>query len=370
MRSEHASGRACGIALMIVFSFASMAANAEEQAVDPKSAARDLVARANRAFKRARYEEAAELFLAASRVIEANRLTPKPELFYNAGLAFERLDRCDRVAELFERFLAAKPDRASPDLEDRLERAKACAPEVEVTTDPGGAKVVIDGEERGTSPLRVHVKAGEHGLHLALEGYAPIDESLFVAEGKAKSIVKRLEGSGVVASRSKTPEIPAPGAEPKPVGLTPEKERSESPVPGPVVESEPVSGPGHGVSAPVTAEPEGSPARTWAWVAGGVGLAAIGTGVVLAVLSESAISRRDAELARGPSDARDQVVRDEQNNALSLAIARDIAIGAGAGALVTSAVLFFVASKSESDSGRLGVAPLPGGGRVTWTVDW
>jgi hypothetical protein len=351
--------------LTLALGFTAVPAHAQSGAEtsDAKEKARSLVAKGNRAFKRADYEEAAEAFLGAFGIIEANRLTPKPDLLYNAGLAYERLDRCDRVAELYEKFLTEKPEAATPDLEYRLEKARACAPEIEISTDPGGAKVIIDGVERGISPLSLRVRSGEHRLHLALAGYASLEETIDVDPKGNRAFMRVLESAGDRA-RAETPAI---NASPEP---RPSQPGAPPPIAPPSVHTPAVPPRPGTLTAPIGPEAPSSSLRPWAWVTGGTGVAALGTGVILAVLTQNAIDRRDAEIAKGTDQANDRYVRDQQNQAASLAVARDVTLGVGAASVVTSAVLFLLAAKDEAGSGALAVSPKSGGLEAGWRVAW
>src|SRR5205823_741253 len=103
-------------------------------------------------------------------------LGSKPELLFNAGLSFERLDACDRVAELYARYLALKPQAASADLTYRLNKARECAPEVAVKSDPPKALVTVDGDPRGVTPVKLNLKTGTHTVRLTLEEHEPFEQ--------------------------------------------------------------------------------------------------------------------------------------------------------------------------------------------------
>jgi tetratricopeptide (TPR) repeat protein len=322
---------------VLVFAISPLRAEAEPRSPDAKERARALVERGNQAFKHAHYEEAAEAFLEAERVIEANDLTPKPELYYNAGLAYERLDQCERTAQMYEKFLSMKPDAANPDLKYRVKKAAECAPEIEISTDPGGADVVIDGVERGKSPLRVRVRAGAHRLRLALEGHSAIEEEVTINAKDRSPIARRFDAAPSAQAERKVPLVEA--------------------------------------TAPAETEQPGPWTRRMAWMSGGTGVAALGTGVVLAILSQTALNRRDEEIAKGPGNASDRVVRDEESRAESLAWGRNVAIATGAVGLITSGVLFYASgvsppSRAEGDGGQVTVVPVKGGAEAQWRFSW
>jgi hypothetical protein len=60
-------------------------------------------------------------------------------------------------------------------------------------TEPSGATILIDGQARGESPLRLEsLEAGEHTLSVEKAGYAPASQALTVFSGKASSLSVQL----------------------------------------------------------------------------------------------------------------------------------------------------------------------------------
>ncbi|HEY7514120.1 MAG TPA: PEGA domain-containing protein, partial [Vicinamibacteria bacterium] len=58
-------------------------------------------------------------------------------------------------------------------------------------TPPAGVRVSIDGQERGTTPLRpFEVAAGEHEVRLRAEGYAPLETRVTLAGGGATQVLE------------------------------------------------------------------------------------------------------------------------------------------------------------------------------------
>lgn len=188
------ASRRTSLAVLFIAWAAPMPAHAQPANEEAKQKAKTLVAQALQAFEAKRFEEAGRLYLDAFEVAEKSGLGARPELLYNAGLAFEETRACDRVAELFVRFLVAAPESASSsDFVERLERARTCAPEVTITSAPVGARVVIDGAERGVTPLKVHLKNGEHMLEMALKGHGGLKQSVFIEAGKPIEVARTLD---------------------------------------------------------------------------------------------------------------------------------------------------------------------------------
>jgi len=70
--------------------------------------------------------------------------------------------------------------------------------ELELRSDPPGAKVYVDGKEKGETPSFLsNVRLGEHVILIVKEGYEPYEEQVKVIEGERKKIsvsLKRLVG--------------------------------------------------------------------------------------------------------------------------------------------------------------------------------
>ncbi len=103
-----------------------------------------------------------------------------------------------------------------------LEKPKLCV--VEVTTEPSGAEVSIDGVKlNGTTPISDFYDSGRYPIKITLDKYLPVEETLFIDQTKAKnSFTYRLEpnfGSIIIASEPEVNmDIILNG---KPVGKTP-----------------------------------------------------------------------------------------------------------------------------------------------------
>lgn len=57
-------------------------------------------------------------------------------------------------------------------------------PQLQVISEPPGARVTINGIGRGVTPLTVrHLDAGEQRVRITLDGYDSVDRTIFLAEG-------------------------------------------------------------------------------------------------------------------------------------------------------------------------------------------
>lgn len=343
-----------------------------------KEEARALVDEANDAFNAEEYVEAGRLFLEAHDLIEENGLGPKPELLYNAGLAFERIDACDVAADLFERFIAAKPEPSA--LESarlRLAKASACAPEVTIDTTPPGADVRVDEEPRGTSPIKIRLREGTHRVALELEGHETFRGSFVVRPGHALSFLQALhpirttgriavdlregttlfiDDASVLRGPYRADEEVSSGAHRiriERAGCASPSIEIDVPEDARVVVPDALdlgcapAGLGAPVAPSVRAASGVDALNAWGLGGAALGLAGLAVGATLAILSNKAADRRDAELAKGPEVARADLVRDEQDRAFDLAVGAHVSFGVAAAGVIGAGVLFVLDRDEE-----------------------
>ena len=179
----------------------------------------------------------------------AYAIDPQADLGANIGfMQYQLGDRAKAVAAL-ERFLSTNPPaskaRKAQELVDRLK------PRIKIWSDPSGAMVVgEDGAARGLTPVTLQLLAGEHTFTLKKDDHEPVSLSIQVREGRADTVQRTLMPT--TAARTTA-----------------------------VVFTKPV-------------KPKGKPISPWAWVAlGGAAVAGAGAGG-LYVLTDGAVSDRDA----------------------------------------------------------------------------
>jgi hypothetical protein len=342
---------------------------------DSKARARALIAKADKAYEASRYLEAAEAYLEAQALLEKEKLGSKPELYYNAGLAFERAGQCDRTVELFERFLKLRPDRASDDLYARLEKAKNCAPQVVVQSEPVGAEVTIDGAARGKTPVTIHLRSGAHTIVAAAEGYEKHERAFAVEPGKPVALSLKLEplvksgrisfdvatqalisidgehiakgpyrGIRVVSAGPHKVMILEPGCRGLEITVDVPAGGEPMAINSPALCLPPDGPPGEEkkttelvTKAPVLEDT--GPSNTGLWISGGVAVAAVVAGTVFTVLSNGAASDRDTMLEQ-PEDMRDgQAIRRLDNRAFTHSIGAGISFSTAAIGAAVAAVL-------------------------------
>lgn len=128
-------------------------------------AARELYERGEKNFEAGKFVEAGNDFEAAY------KLTPRNELLYDAGHAFDRGGSAARAVEMYEAYLRTGeqlPEETR--VRQRLEELRKQVAYLLVRANKEGAIVVIDGKERGKTPLLagVPVLSGLHRIEVRL----------------------------------------------------------------------------------------------------------------------------------------------------------------------------------------------------------
>lgn len=235
-------------------------AAAPAQAADPNRAA------ALEAEGKAAYREG-DYLLAVQKFTEAYAANPDPAIRANQGLAYEALGENARALEAYQAFLQSNPP---PEKAVKAkERVAALAPEVQITSDPPGARIYIDDEVKpvGETPATLKLVAGRHDVALRKPGF------------KLEKVVVRVRMSTPTSATAKLrPDGNSPARRPT-LGTN---------APVPVREVTPMGGGG-----PPTAS----------WVAFGVGAAAVAGVVAFQVMGRSAADERDGAQSSSAWDA-------------------------------------------------------------------
>lgn len=103
--------------------------------------------------------------------VRANDLVPHPNAMFNIASDYEKLDNLRQAAVWYQRYLEAAPDAPDHDKIAKLMRELAVRPStITVRTIPPGARVLVDGEPRGTSPYSGKITGGRHRITFEYEG--------------------------------------------------------------------------------------------------------------------------------------------------------------------------------------------------------
>jgi len=257
---------------------------------------------------------------ALARFQEAYDLVPSANIHYDFGLAYVGLGRSADALEAFERFLAEAPD-APPAAREKAEaNRRGLRPRVAaltITTDFGGAEVLVDGRRRGTTPLPrpLYVEPGSHQFAARRPGGAPGPAQVVeVAAGAALGL--RLI-PGPAASLSLAPAS-APPAAPAPALLAASRDQSPPP------------------------DRDARVRRGWAFAAGAAGVALLGAGLTFGLLAKhegdnvtsDSMNSPKPPMPQTPFNPNDQTLGDRFDTLMT------ISLSAGAVALLTGVIVF------------------------------
>jgi hypothetical protein len=235
------------------------------------------------------------------------------------------------------------PGTIKKDCSDWLSQAEASLPSVVLGAkdahgqDLASAKVTIDGQpsDEKLEGKAMFIDPGAHTFRFEIPGEKPIDQQIVVREGEKNRVVS--------VSWEKADTTP-----PNPGGATP---------PPP--------------------EPESKPSHVPAYIAGGVGIVALGVGTVFAIIGTGDYNDLKNGCGQTKSCTDDQV-----SPVKTKIVVADIAFGVGIVAIGTAVVLYLTETGSGSAHAQVGMldkpkkkaatgfisapkldfAPLPGGG--------
>ncbi|HVU00602.1 MAG TPA: hypothetical protein VHE30_02580 [Polyangiaceae bacterium] len=306
--------------------------------------ARDLASQAKLAFLAHDYAHARDLFH------RAYTLVPAPTIAVYEARALVKLGKLVAAEEAYMRAVRTSLDAGSPeqfrkasrDAEAELLALRPRIPRLTIHVTGAGREhpslsVLLDGTELSGVALGVGVPVdpGDHELHASVSGAAGESVKVRLAEGQQIDV-----------------EVVAPAPEPA----------AEAPV-------------APSVTPPRTAPPSRAPGRaaiarsaaptqkTWAFVAGGIGIAGLGTGVVTGLLATS-------KYAEAKDSCPNRVCVEGSGGADALASFRTLRTVSTVGyvvgglGLVGFGVLYFTAPSTNPDAGptvSLWVAPAGGG---------
>lgn len=151
----------------------------------------------------------------------AYELSPHPDVLYNIAAVHERLGEARAAAGFYQRYLDGSPgapDRAK--VTGKLAELRARPGEVQITSDPVGANVIVDGQPRGATPLKLTLDGGSH--QLVLEA-GPARRTMVVAVeyGERQDVALTLRaGQGTLIVDSNAPHATV-AIDGQPVGTTP-----------------------------------------------------------------------------------------------------------------------------------------------------
>jgi hypothetical protein len=323
MRKQHILPFAALVALLV-----ALAPGGARAADDP---AKEAYARGVAHFEKGEYDQAADAFR------EAYGLKPTWKVLYNVGQSEAAAKRYGLALEAFETYLAQGGDDVPVERREELlaeiERLRKMVGTVEISA-PDGAKVFLDGVERGTAPLlgKLPVSAGVEHRAWALVNGEKTPERAF-----------KVLGSDSIA-----------------IALGAAAEGPEKAAAGPP--AEPAAEPDAGTPPPLAATGDGrSGLRVGGWVLVGIGGAMLVAGAVTGAMA----LRLDGDLY---DDCPDGHCADDRQSDIdrlgALSAVTDVMLFAGGAVAVTGAVLLIAdaVKNKESADGAVSVSPAIGAG--------
>jgi hypothetical protein len=258
--------------VQIVLAFAWLAAAGPSFADDVVEQARVRFRHGVDLYRQQRWREAAKEFEAAYRV------KPHGAIHFNVAQCRERLEEWPAAFRAYADYLREVPDAedravvraAMRNIEDRL--AKVGTQVLLVYGDPPGARVTLDGVDRGQAPLHVVLPPGAYALRLTLDGHEPIAERVTLT-ASASTIVE------VALKRAATPLPAAQASAEIGAGHGSASGAGHGPGHGPDLAAHPPAEPRLS-AAPLFAASPGPKARMLlVWITGGAAVAAGAAGV-------------------------------------------------------------------------------------------
>lgn len=125
----------------------------------------------------------------------AYQALPSFEVLYNLGLTERRLFKYGQAVRTLNRYLEEGGKKVPQDrrdsVESELSQIRALTSKVTVTVEGPPAKVLVDGEEVGTTPLAepVLLGPGKHTIRATRDGESdPVEETFELASGSTKDV--------------------------------------------------------------------------------------------------------------------------------------------------------------------------------------
>ena len=129
---------------------------------------------------------------------EAYAAKPHFAVWYNIAQAHISLGQPLEAIEALLRCLREGQDQIPPEkhlqVEEQIKLIEAFLGELEVTTEPSGALLMVDGREIGRTPLSepIRLVAGTHRIAASLDGRPTVERSVSIGQGRHHEVVLQL----------------------------------------------------------------------------------------------------------------------------------------------------------------------------------
>jgi hypothetical protein len=221
----HLRKLAAGVALSVGL-FASAATAQQQPASNPAPAAaaapgtsddaqraRAQLDDAERAYREARYADAASSFIAA------DRIQPSPAIQLALGKTYEQMNDASRALAAYREYFARSP--RAPDRSQVQSRVAVLAAQlaekgvqqISVSSVPAGATVIIDTKPLGSTPIYVDLPPGAHHLEYHLQNYESAALDFELSPQQPLNVMTTLvpkTANGAVAAAPAAADAPAP----------------------------------------------------------------------------------------------------------------------------------------------------------------
>jgi hypothetical protein len=249
--------------------------------------------------------ESGDFEQAAIAFARAYELKPSYKLLFNIGQAEAELKHYARALEAFTRYLAEGGDAVPPErgteVKSEIKRLNALVGMIEIVSQVEGAKIKIDNESKGETPLTgpIFVDIGKHEVVVKKGQDELLREVVRIAGGQRLTL--EVEGLGGAAQ-------------------------------------------GTG-DAPAEPEDEGG-GRVWTWVALGVGGAA---GIAGGAIGGAAMSKKSQLDDKCEGNHCPSSTEGDADTVKTMSLTADVLFGVAGAAIITGVILFFVEPDDESE---------------------
>jgi len=217
-----------------------------------------------------------------------------------------------------EKYLLDPEATDKPEIEARIEELKRTPINVEITSDPAGAKIEVAGVDTGkVTPATLELNPGEYAVRLTAEGMAPVQENINVVLGEENKLAAVMTPAEAAEPAAATPMVDDFSTEPPP--------------------------------APEASQDSGPPTAFWAMAAvAGIGLVS-GT-----VFGTMALGDED--------DYKEEPTQDKKEAGRRDAILADVSFGLAGAAAIAGTIIYVVHRKKtkRESAARLRMTPVVG----------
>ena len=192
-----------------------------------RDAARTAYQEGETAYKKGEYRAAVISFK------KANDLIPSPHASFWIAMSVDKQGNLKEATELFEKLLADENvgklgAEKIKTARDRLDALKKTPAKLEITTDPAGASVSVDGTpQMGETPMTIDLAPGTHQIAVSAPGMKTSEFEVTAEPGGSDE--KTIELEAAPDDATDVPVVAPPPEEPPPEETEPPKAKSKVP---------------------------------------------------------------------------------------------------------------------------------------------